>query len=244
MPFEINYSDSPLCETDPDVQFYSENHYIQSTSCDYYFEDDFDSKIGNTCDSADKLSFFQMTIKSLPKLHSDLEIYLDSLQVKFSFTGLSETWLDECKNELYDISGYSCAHVYRTYRAARKGGGVTLAVENEIPYMTKCDIEYFDNEVESLFIKIDMEVFGTSSNIIIGVIYSIPDSLQVKFSFTGLSQTWLDSSVDMFSNKINAVLIIRQYEYKICYILGDLSIDFLKYDEHRPTPTFLDEVHM
>ena len=63
VPFEINYSDSPLCETDPDVQFYSENHYIQSTSCDYYFEDDFDSKIGNTCDSANKISFFHLTIK-------------------------------------------------------------------------------------------------------------------------------------------------------------------------------------
>ena len=28
VPFEINDSDSPLSETDPDVQFYSENHYI------------------------------------------------------------------------------------------------------------------------------------------------------------------------------------------------------------------------
>ena len=90
MPFEINDNDSPLCETDPDVQFYSENHYIQSTSCDYYFEDDFNSKIGNACDSADKLSFFHMNIKSLPKHHNELEIYLDSLQVKFSFIGLSE----------------------------------------------------------------------------------------------------------------------------------------------------------
>ena len=35
VPFEINY-DSPFHEKDPDLQFYSDNHYIQSTSCDYF----------------------------------------------------------------------------------------------------------------------------------------------------------------------------------------------------------------
>ena len=38
VPFEIN-DDSPYHEIDPDMQFYSDNHYIQSTSCDYYLED-------------------------------------------------------------------------------------------------------------------------------------------------------------------------------------------------------------
>ena len=36
--------------------------------------------------------------------------------------------------------------------------------------MTRCDIEYFDSEMESLFIEIDKEVFGTSCNIVIGII--------------------------------------------------------------------------
>ena len=222
VPFEINDNDSPLCETDPDVQIYSENHYIQSTSCDYYFEDDFNSKIGNACDSADKLSFFHMNIKSPPKHHNELEIYLGSLQVKFSFIGLSETWLDECKHDLYDIDGYSCVHRYRTTRK----GGVTLAIKNEIPYMTRCDIEYFDSEMESPFIEIDKEVFGTSCNIVIGIKYRMPDY-----------------SVDIFSERMNDVLNIIQKECKICYILGDLNIDFLKYDEHRPTSTFLDVLY-
>ena len=61
-----------------------------------------------------------MNIKSLPKHHNELEIYLDSLHVKFSFIALSETWLGEFKHELYDINGYCCVHRYRT---ARKGGG-------------------------------------------------------------------------------------------------------------------------
>ena len=59
--------------------------------------------------------------------------------------------------ELYDINGYSCMHRYRT---ARKGGGVALAIKNEIPYITRCDIEYVDSEMVSLFIEIHKDVFG------------------------------------------------------------------------------------
>ena len=81
---------------------------------------------------------------------------------------------------------------------------MTLAIENEIPYISRCDIEYFDSEMESLFIEIDKDVFGTSSNIVIGVIYRM-----------------LDSSVDIFSDRMNDVLNIIQNERKLCYILGD-----------------------
>ena len=49
-----------------------------------------------------------------------------------------------------------------------------------------------------------------------------------------------DSSVDILSDRMNDVLNIIQKECKICYILGDLNIDFLK---HRPTSTFLDVLY-
>ena len=53
---EINDSDSPLSETDPDVQFKSKNHYIISTFCDYYFKDYLNSMIGNKCGSTNVTS--------------------------------------------------------------------------------------------------------------------------------------------------------------------------------------------
>ena len=96
-----------------------------------------------------------------------------------------------------------------------------------MPYISRCDIEYFESEMESIFIEIDKDVFDTSSNIVIGVIYRMPDS-----------------SVDIFSDRMNDVLNIIQNERKLCYILGDLNIDFLKHDEHRPTSTFLDVLYM
>ena len=66
VPFEIN-DDGPFHERDPDLQFYSDNHYIQSTSCDYYLEDSFNDKFGEASNLDDSLSFFHQNMKSLPK---------------------------------------------------------------------------------------------------------------------------------------------------------------------------------
>ena len=106
--FEISDSiDTPLTEVDPDIQFYSSVEYIQSTKCDYYLEDKFISIIAEKNESARNLSFFHINIKSLPKHYDELEIYLNSLSFKISFIALSETWLDECKQDLYELPNYT-----------------------------------------------------------------------------------------------------------------------------------------
>ena len=130
MPFEIN-AESPFNEMDPDFQYFSDSNYINNTQCDYYTEETFNYKFKNNYDFKDKLSLFHMNIKSLPKHHCELEIYLDSLSVKFSIIGLTETWLDENKEALYDIPQYTCIN---RYRSNRRDGGVTLAIKNGIPY--------------------------------------------------------------------------------------------------------------
>ena len=100
IPFEINDSiDTPLTEVDPDIQFYSSVEYTQSTKCDYYLEDKFISMIAEKNESTRNLSFFHINIKSLPKHYDELEIYLNSFSFKFSFIALSETWLDEYKQD-------------------------------------------------------------------------------------------------------------------------------------------------
>ena len=40
-----NRIDTPLTEIDPDLQFFTESHYICSTKCEYYFEKQFDSEM-------------------------------------------------------------------------------------------------------------------------------------------------------------------------------------------------------
>ena len=100
---------------------------------------------------------------------------------------------------------------------------MALYVNDSIPYTVKEDLEFFYNEMESLFIEIDSKVFQTPSNIIIGIVYRMPDS-----------------SIDIFNDRVADISNITNKENKLFYMLGDLNIDFLKCDEHRLTSSFID----
>ena len=76
--------------------------------------------------------------------------------------------------------------------------------------------------METVFIEIDKCIFGTDSNIVIGVIYRMPNY-----------------SVDVFNDRISEVMNVIQKERKICYLMGDLNIDFLRADDHRATGELL-----
>ena len=169
------------------------------------------------------LSMFHLNVKSLPKHFDELELYLNSLDVKFSFLGLTETWLTECKQAYYDLPHYSCINKFRN---DRKGGGVTFKIREGLTYFRRSDLEHFDSELESIFIEVDETIFNTVSNVVIAVIYRMPDS-----------------SVDVFNERINDILNVIQKENKLIYVMGDLNIDLLKSDVHKATSSLLDVLY-
>ena len=140
--------------------------------------------------------------------------------MKFSFIALTETWLSEGTEELYGIQNYN---VVNRFLKGRKGGGVTLYINENIPCVIRNDLEFFDSEMESLFIEVDNNVFQTSSSIIIGIVYRMPDS-----------------SIEVFNDRMTDIMNKVNKENKLFYMLGDLNIDLLKYEEHRLTSSFVD----
>ena len=80
--------------------------------------------------------------------------------------------------------------------------------------------------MESVFIEIESTVFDTKCNIIVGVIYRMSDP-----------------SVDAFNDGMCDILNVVTKEKKICYLIGDLNIDLLKHEEHRPTSDFVDNLY-
>ena len=76
--FEINHDiDTPLNEVDPDFQFYSDVRHLFNTKCDYYIEDTIRETITKEKENINRLSFFHINVKSLPKHFDDLELYID-----------------------------------------------------------------------------------------------------------------------------------------------------------------------
>ena len=159
-------------------------------------------------------------MKSLPKHFDDLELYIDSFDFRFSIIGVTETWLDEYKYEMYNMCNYDSVHRYRN---GKKGGGVSVYIHDKIPFIIREDLEYFDSEMEAVFIEIEKNIFNTKSNILVGVIYRMPNT-----------------SISIFNDRISGVLNIVHRERKVCYFLWDLSIDFLKHSEHSLTSECLD----
>ena len=145
---------------------------------------------------------------------------MDSLKVRFSFIALTETWLGEGTEELYAIQNYNVVNRFWT---GRNGGGVTLYINENIPCVIRNYLEFFDSEMESPCIEVDNNVFQTSSSIIIGIVNRMPDS-----------------SIDIFNDRMTDITNKVNKENKLFYMLGDLNIDLLKYEEHRLMSSFVD----
>ena len=222
LPFEINDSfDTQFSEIDPDYHFYTNVHFTVNMKCDYYFEDHFRQKNGFTDSS--QLSPFHLNIKSLSKHYDELDTYMNCLEYKFVFIGLADTWLNEDKQSFFDLQNYTSIN---KFREGRKGGGVSLQILQNIPYIKRNDLAHFDSEMESIFIEIDKCVYNTNSNIIIGVIYRMPNAC-----------------VDVFTDRLTDIMNVIEKEHKLCYIMGDLNIDFLKADDHKSTGALLDVLY-
>ena len=218
-PFEINQDfDTPFSEIDPDLQFYTETNHIQNLKKTHSMPCFLIKKRRNA-----SASFFHLNIKSLPKHHEEFCLLLESLRPRFSFVAVTETWLSDHTHELYGMPNYT---MESRYRKCKKGGGVALYVNDNISYIVRKDLEHFDCEMESLFIEVDSKVFQTPSNIVIGIVYRMPDA-----------------SIDIFHDRMADILNVINKENKLFYMLGDLNIDFLKCDEHRLTSSFIDTLY-
>ena len=223
IPFEINESiDTPLTEMDPDIQHYSNSNYTHGAKCDYYLEDQFILKVVEQ-KNCNRLSFFHLNVKSIPKHFDELEMYINSLKLEFTMIALTETWLNQSKQDLYNMPKYNCIN---RFRKQRRGGGVSLYIKNDIKFINRPDLEYFDAEMESLFIEIDKNVFNLSSNVVVGVIYRMPNTC-----------------MEIFNDRMSDIMNIVQRERKICYFLGDLNVDLLKHESHQSTAAFLDSLN-
>ena len=87
---------TPLFNSDPDYHFFQTfSGNVNSFSSDYYHEDSFNGLCLKHAIKSEGLSFIHLNIRSCNKNFSEFDHYLQSLNIKFPFIGLSETWLSD-----------------------------------------------------------------------------------------------------------------------------------------------------
>ena len=172
-PLELNNDDiySPLCDVDPDANYFNELNAHIYQNCNYYYEHSFSTIIQSRFKDAidpNVFSLCHINIRSMKANLTSFEICLQNLEFQFSVIGITETWLSDSNSDLYTIDGYN---FIETHRTERSGGGVGIFLRSNILYQRRSDITLNNGLSESIFIEIDKDLFNKNRNIIIGVIY-------------------------------------------------------------------------
>jgi hypothetical protein len=166
-PFEINELDE-ISDLDPDSNYYNPLINQNITGCKYLnFEQlnsETNSRTQNICSN---MSF---NICSLPKNHRQLITLLDTIDVQFHTISLTETWLQEHNQDLYELEGYH--HVHKI-RQNKNGGGLSIFVKNNINFKIRNDLNHNNHDHQFLWLELDRLDINSKTNLIIGVIYKL-----------------------------------------------------------------------
>ena len=227
-PFELNTDKyySPLCDIDLDINFYNEIDYHLVSHCNYYMDNHFTSAIKNKFGNVslhDMFSLCHIDIRSLKANLPAFESCLGHLEMEVSVIGMSETWLQDCNCNLYNVAGYN---LIENHRSTKKGGGVAIFLKQGISYQNRNDLKHMGDIYESVFIEIDKDAFSKDNNVIIGVIYRPPGT-----------------DLEIFNEHINILLNKLKNDYKFCYLKCDSNVNLLNYGKNRETTDFVDALH-
>ena len=91
-----------------------------------------------------------------------------------------------------------------------------LCVKDSIQYKIRPDLHMEQDFTENIFIEIESQCLNTSKNVIIGLIYKVPDS-----------------NTDLFNKGLSDILQKITKENKFIYLMGDYNLDLLKCAEHE-----------
>ena len=131
-------------------------------------------------------------------MQSVVTTLLKNLQLRFSFIGLTETWLRDSSHHT-DISGYIFLH---NLREDTIGGSVCPYLVDNFDFKCRPDVVFSCTEcAESFFVEINRP---KEKNKIVGVVYRPPNQ-----------------NLQDFMNSLDSLLASISKENKICYVLCD-----------------------
>ena len=224
VPFELSSDPQcPLYGHDPDFQIYNDLCKDTLQKCEYFNECSFNRMCDKNEITNSKLSLLHANIRSLPRNGTALEPYFSTLKVEFNVVALTETWLNETNADVYGLTGYKAIH---NYRKQKKGGGVSLFIEENIRYIDRDDLLHMNDYIECVLIELEKGEMGLGSNAVVGVIYRPPGT-----------------EIKIFNEQLQGILQSINSDNKKCYLLGDYNINLLNIDKHTDTNEFLDMMY-
>ena len=166
------------------------------------------------------LNMLHINVRSLNKHYDDILTLLENCSIKLTVLGVTETWLSDSNQELYNISGYNFV---TQSRVNKPGGGVGMYINENLNYLVRNDLSNNLPHIESLFVEI---CYTNASNILVGCIYRPPNT-----------------DVALFNDVIQSVLS-KSTKFRTAFLMGDFNLDLLNIENntHTPTANFLNNL--
>ena len=163
------------------------------------------------------LNVLHINIRSLHKNFDNLISFVKCLPKPPDIIAISETWLKESTQHLYQLDGYEAHHIYRT---TREHGGISFFINSDYHAEFIQQYSFVNDDIEICTIKLK----STIPNYVFSAIYR-PNSKHV--------------AVEEFSNILNEILSQDLFKSNNTVLLGDLNINLLEHATHEPTNIFL-----
>ena len=160
---------------------------------------------------------YHANIRSCTQIFKSLIGYLNTISFRYDIIVLTETWLTDDLDGLYEIPGYNNISLHRN----RNGGGIRIYYDNTL---TADNCEQFSgifDTHESLFIRISQK---NRLSLIVGGIYRPPCKSINKF---------LEYLNDNFL--VNETILGEK-----CVLIGDFNLDLLQADVKNTHRLFFD----
>ena len=106
-----------------------------------------------------------------------------------------------------------------------QAGGTALYIDNSYNFLPRPDLKINLPHVENVWI----EIVQPDGNIVVGVVYRHPRKLVPE--------------IENFTNQFNDTLTKINSEHKLCYIAGDLNLNFLEYESNNSITSFVDMIY-
>ena len=168
------------------------------------------------------LVLFHINACSLNKNFDDPDHLLKCTNKVFDIVAVTETRITKQTSLATNINLRNYAIEFTPTESS--AGGTLLYIANHLPYKPRPDLNiYKANQLESTFVEI---INPKKSSIVIGCPYKHPNMDVFYFK----------------SNYLSQVFEIVSKERKQVFLLGDININLLNYNDHQPTSGFLDSL--
>ena len=171
---------------------------------------------GYRTESKRSFNILHLNIRSLQKNCDNLTSLINCLTYPPHIIALSETWLKDSTQHLYNLEGYEA---YHTCRTDREHGGVSIYISTDLHAEPIQQYTFANEDIEMCTIKLKLP-----SNYIFSVIYR-PHSKHV--------------AVEEFAHTLHDILSQDLFMRNNTILLGDFNINLLEHASHPPTNYFL-----